>query len=247
MEERKDEFDGEVQLHSPVLKWLDNFWYHYKWHTVVAIFLVIAVTVTSLQMCKKTSYDAYILYAGNHEISRTSTDGDVPYNTMVSSLKRACEDFDNDGSVNISLLNLFVLNADEIEDALAGTTGKEINQALVTEDTETLKNTLLFGEYYLCFLSERLFLEYDAAYDGALFASLVDYVPEDSNCQLISERGVYLASLPFYTLPEVSNLPDDTVICLRKISDVSNVFGKDENEKNFHRAKAILQNILEYK
>ena len=246
MEDRRDEFDGEVKLHSPLLRWLENFWYHYKWHTVVAIFLVVAVTVTSLQMCQKTSYDAYVLYAGNHEISRTSSDGDVPYNTMISSLKRVCEDFDGDESVNISLLNLFVLNNEEIDDLLEGTTGKEINQALITEDTETLKNSLLFGEYYLCFLSERLFLEYEAAYQGALFTSLTEYLPADGGYELASERGIYLSSLPFYALPEVCNLPPDTVICLREISEVSTMFGKDSNEENFHRGETMLKNILSY-
>ena len=249
MEDSKKDFEGDVALKSPLLEKIENFWYHYKWHTVVAAFLLVAILVMSLQMCQKTSYDAYILYAGTHEISRSSADGDTPYNNAVSSLKKVCEDFDGDENVNISLLNLFVLNNKEIEDALEGTTGKEINQALITEDTETLKNTLLFGEYYVCFLSERLFFEYEEAYDGAMFAALKDYTAREGEYIYASERGIYLSSpalSDFYSLPVIAELPEDTVICLRQLSEVSTLFGKEQNETHFKRGESIIKNILSY-
>ena len=245
MDERNEKNEGEIRINSPLLEKLENFWYHYKWHSIVALFLVIAITVMSLQMCKKTEYDAHVLYAGTHEISHSSADGETPYYTATGSLKRAVEDFNGDGSVNVSLLNLFVLNDAEIEAALAGTEGKEINEALILEDTETLKNTLLFGEYYVCFLSERLFLEYDAQYEGALFAEVANYIG-DVECETVSGRGVYLRSLAYYDLPEICNLPDDTVVCLRKLSEVSTLFGKAANEENFRRGEIVFRNIISY-
>ena len=245
MDERNEKNEGEIKINSPLFEKLENFWYHYKWHSIVAVFLVIAITVLSLQMCQKTEYDAHILYAGTHEISHSSTDGEAPYYVATGSLKRVVGDFNDDGAVNVSLLNLFVLNDAEIEAALAGTEGKEINESLILEDTETLKNTLLFGEYYVCFLSERLFLEYDAQYEGALFSEVADYIG-DVECETVSGRGVYLRSLAYYDLPEICNLPEDTVVCLRKLSEVSTLFGKAENEKNFHRGEIIFKNIISY-
>ena len=55
---------GELHLRSPFLKKLDNFFYHYKWHTVAALFLAIVIIVCSLQTCSKESYDVEIMYAG---------------------------------------------------------------------------------------------------------------------------------------------------------------------------------------
>ena len=245
MDERNEKNEGEIRINSPLIEKLENFWYHYKWHSIVAIFLVIAITVLSVQMCQKTEYDAYVLYAGTHEISHKSPDGEPPYYVATGSLKRVVEDFDDNGTVNVSLLNLFVLNDAEIEEALSGTDGKEINESLILEDSETLKNALLFGEYYVCLLSERLFLEYDDLYEGALFVEVADYVG-DAECETASSRGIYLRSLEYYSMPEICNLPDDTVVCLRKLSEVSTLFGKADNEENFRRGEIIFRNIISY-
>ena len=111
MEERTEKYDGDIAIKSPFLERLDNFWYHYKWHTLVALFLIFVFCVCAFQMCSKESYDTYIMYAGHKSISRTSEDGDIPeYNTFVSSFKRVCEDFDGNGEISLSFSNLYVMS-----------------------------------------------------------------------------------------------------------------------------------------
>lgn len=225
----------------------ENFWYHYKWHTVAAIFVLVVTVILSVQMCSKESYDAYILYAGHHEIKRTSSDGDLPeYQKIRSSLGLACEDFDNDKNVNVALLNLYVINSEEAAEALKGNSDFEVNESLVREDTEKLRQTLLFGEYFVCFLSERLFSEYEAEYGGALFMPIAPYTKEGVEYRYASERGIYLSSTEFGKIPEMASLPDDTVICIRALSDVSTHFNKTESEKQFERGETVLKNILSY-
>lgn len=80
-----------------------------------------------------------------------------------------------------------------------------------------------------------------------MFVPVADYISEGTSCKLASERGIYLGSLSYYSMPEICNLPADTVVCLRKISDVSTLFGKEENEKNFERGEIIFRNIINYK
>ena len=247
MEENREKIEGEIKLKSPFLTKLENFWYHYKWHSLVALFLVFVITISSVQMCSKTNYDIYILYAGNHEIKHTTSKGSNPYLDMVASLKKVGEDFDEDGNVNVNLLNLYVLSEEEMQEALEGTeSGAEINQSLVMEDTETLATTLLYGEHYICLLSERIFLENEAKYDGLLFAPIAEYTVAGEEYEYASERGIYLRSLDLYELPELSNLPDDTVVCIRQLSEVSSFFGKRDNEEYFRRAEIVLKNILSY-
>ena len=43
---------------------LDNFWYHYKWHTIVTLFFVVVFGICIGQMASKDKVDAYIMYAG---------------------------------------------------------------------------------------------------------------------------------------------------------------------------------------
>lgn len=232
----------EVGLRSPVLEKLENFWYHYKIHIFVALFVVIILTVVCFQTCSKVSYDAHILYAGPHEIKHNAAG---PYQTAVSSFKRVCDDFDGDSATNIALLDLFVINNEEADKLLSENEGMEINATLVAEDTEKLGQTILYGDYYLCFLSERLFKEYEQRYADALFVDITDYTA-GLECELASEHGVYLSSLNFSSLPEICNFPSDTVVCLKKLSEVSSLFGKRDSEKSFSRAEAVLKNILAY-
>lgn len=248
MDDKEKISEGEVKIKSPILSWLDNFWYHYKWHTIVACFLIVTITILSLQTCSKTSYDLHVIYAGPKEISRSSSDGGSEYVEMTKSLGRVVDDFDGDGEVNVNLLNLFVVNEEEKAALLKDKPQYEINEALVIEDTNTLKTTIVYGEHYLCFLSERLFKEYEATFNGAIFDSL-DGFSQNGELEYASEEktGVYLRSLAIKELPVLENLPEDTVVCVRALSEVSSVFDKAENEENHRRAIETVKNIFEYK
>lgn len=239
--------EGEINIKSPLLSKLDNFWYHYKWHTIVACFLIVTITILSLQTCTKTSYDLHVIYAGPKEISRSSSDGGSEYVEMTNSLGRVVGDFDGDGDTNVNLLNLFVVNEEEKAELLKDKPQYEINEALVIEDTNTLKTTIVYGEHYLCFLSERLFKEYESTFNGVIFESL-DGFSQNGEIEYASEgkTGVYLCSLAIKELPVLENLPEDTVICVRALSEVSSAFGKAENEENHRRAVEAIKNIFNY-
>ncbi len=245
--EDKNRIEGDVKISSPFMKKLENFWYHYKIHTLAALFALVVLVVLLVQTCSRVEYDAYILYAGEHEIKHTASGGDLaPYIKMTSALKAVCEDINDDGAVNVSLLNLFVVNDAEADELIKDNPSFEINSALVKEDTERLGQNLLYGDYYVCLLSERLFLEYEERFEGGLFAPLAPYIPEGVECEMVNERGVYLSSLALYELPEISALPDDTVVCLRRLSEVSESFGKAKNQAAFTRGEKIIINRRAY-
>lgn len=243
MDEKNSTYEGEVKMKSPLLEKLENFWYYHKWHTIISVFLIIAIVVMSLQFCQKTSFDAHIIYAGNYEIKRVADDGDTsPYVNIMSELKLVVPDLDGDGEVNIDLRNLFVVNDEEAGELIAGKDGYEVNSALVKEDTESLYQFMLMSDYYVCFLSERLYLEYTEKYDG-IFTSLAPYTADGKQYEYAGDSGIYLRSLEdFSTLPEFSNLPNDTVVCLRALSDMS----KSRYEKTFKASEDIIKNILSY-
>ncbi len=238
--------DGPVKSAGKL--WFENFWYHYKWHSIVAVFVIVAIVVVSLQMCTRTEYDVYIVYAGDHEIKKTVSGTNSPYAEAVKSLTRVAEDFDGDGEVNVNFLNLFVVNEEEREALLAGTTNMEINETLVKEDTETLETNIAYGDHYIFFLSERLFREYEEEFDGAIFTSLESYGNEGRTYEYLTEgkTGIYLHSLEIGDLPTLADLPEDTVVCMRALSPVSSVFGKKQNEENFERSEEVMRNILAF-
>ena len=243
--ENQEKISGNVKLESPFLKKLENFWYHYKWHTIIILFTIVVILILSIQMLTKTKYDGYILYAGHHEIKRTSSDGDTPpYNAIMSKLESICGDTNGDGKTNLSFLNLFVVNKEE-EDLFDTTPGEQLNTTLIQEDTEKLQQTLIYGEYYLCFLSERIFRDYEALYGGKIFTDIRSYA-EGVECEFASDKGIYLRSLDFYSIPEISALPDDTVVCLRAISEVSGKMNRQDNEKAFARGEEMLIALINF-
>ena len=232
---------GEVMTPSTLKGKAQNFWYHYKWHSLVAFVLIIAILICSLQFCSKESYDSYILYAGSKSISRTRTDGDVAeIETVISSLKRITDDFDGDGEKNINFLGLQYLSSEE-----ASALGNNVNDALLMSDKSTLSSILEHSEYYLCFISVAVYEDYHLVGSNELFIDLTEHKDAYSDLEYYNDCAIYLSSTGAYDLPGLSSLPEDTLICIRRPS----VLGakSDEHTQLFEEAKEMLINILKMK
>lgn len=235
--------------------WLENYFYHYKWHTLAAIFVIIAVLVCSIQMCSKESVDVYIMYAGQRDIKSIRLENDVQeYTKVQKSLSEAVRDFDEDGSVNISLEALYMLSNDEIlkiEEEIAekkanGEEVEEINLSVLVENNQIFKEKVLYSEYYVCILSESLYNAYKVVEGVKIFVPLESFVKKGGSVSYLDDSAIYLNSLDFGKLPGLSQMPDDTVVALRSMSAVSAHFNKKDNEELYERSKEVIENILNY-
>ena len=248
MEDNREKYEGDVKLYVPVSKKLENFWYHYKWHSIAVLSVILIIVIVAFQMCSRTSFDAHVLYAGYHEVKKTSLDGDTaPYKKMLDELESLASDVDGDGEANVNFLNLFVINEEEADKLITNDREFEVNETLVREDTATLNHDIVYGDYYLCFLSERLYLEYETRYEGKLFSNLSKYTG-DLECEFVNDdkTAVYLSSLDVYKKPAISALPDDTVVVLKRVSEFAGSFNKKSNQKKFEMGETMLKNILSY-
>ncbi len=247
MNENRNSDTGATQAPSTLLSKLDNFWYHYKWHTIVALFLIIAITICSLQMCTKEKYDVHILYSGSHEIKRTSTNGDMAeYATFLSSFKRVTGDYDDDGNISLSLKDLFMLSDKEIEEIQKADSSIEINRSLLIENKNILSETLIYSDYYVCLLSPSVYDEYRTVDDIEMFSPLASYVKGATSVEFYTDTAIYLSSTGFYSLPGICNLPDDTLICLRNISAIANHFNEKDAAEARRRGIDVIENIINY-
>ena len=242
---RSEEYGADVKIKSPLTDKLENFWYYYKWHTIVAIFLIFAISICTLQMCTKGTVDAYVMYAGGSEVSRTPSGGDIPeYNKLLAALEDYVPDYDGDGEVVISLSTLFCLSQDEMaeydQEQLIG------KEALLREDAQTLKDRLHVGEYYICLLSPAVYKSYNVEGEISLFNPIEQYAKDAEGLEYYDEYAVILSSTPLYknsaAVREI--LPADTLVTIRIKSAISSVFGGSENDKRFERSEEILKNIL---
>lgn len=237
---------GDVKMSSPLLGWLENFWYHYKWHTLAALFAVVVLTVCLVQCSKQKKYDMYVMYAGGEAFSRQSEGGDIPeYNQFVSALEKFAADYDGNGKTLLSLSDLYIPSDAELEEQKAA--GNNIDYSSMREDIKTLNDRMSYSEYYVFLVSKHVYDEYHVKSDTELFAPIKKYCPADNDFVFEGDNAVYLSSTDLYGLAPFSSLPEDTLICIRINSEVSSAFGRRKNAELYRRAEEYITALLAYK
>lgn len=95
---------------------LENFWYYYKWHTLAALVVLLAVGVGLSQCIGRVDIDVVVYYLSADPIS---------YAEDKTNLKKALEpyvrDYTGDGQVRIEIENYFIgenHDADMVKDNL---------------------------------------------------------------------------------------------------------------------------------
>lgn len=245
--DKNERLGNDVEMKSPLVSKLENFWYYYKWHTIVVLFLVFTIVICSLQMCGRIDVDSYILYAGGKTVSRTASGGDrAEYARVVDAFKKVSPDFDGDGECAVSLSTLFQLSPEEIAEIEAREDGSEVNYALLSEDTEALRDRMYLGEYYVCLFSPYVYECYREVDGVSLFVAAAGFAPEENELEYYSDYAVKLSSTPFYkNNPAIRDVfPADTLVCLRIKSAVSSALGGSANDENYRRAEIVFTNIL---
>ncbi len=252
MEENKSTPTENVEApKKSFAKWLDNYWYHYKWHTIAVIFVIIVVVVCTVQLIDRDEYDVLIAYAGSKDVSKKAENGDVAeIVTMQTSLKDVVWDVDENGEVSISLETFFWLSSDEIsalEKELAekreeGGVVEEINYNLLTSNYQTVDSLILYSDYFLWFVSDDLYEYVQDASDESRFVDLGSMPDADSTAEFYGEDtcAVYLKSTEFYKMPGICDLPEDTLIVVRRLGVGTNKSTKQAYEVALDMAKEII-------
>ena len=92
------------------LRWLDNFWYHYKWHTIIigtaAIFLIVCMT----QFATKEKVDAYVLYAGESSFYVSDL------YAMEDAFEQVSSDLNKDGKKTVKITDITVMTNEQIKE-----------------------------------------------------------------------------------------------------------------------------------
>ena len=243
--------ENEVKMQKGKFsRWLENYLYHYKWHTIAVAFVVIVVVICTLQMCDKTSYDMLIVYAGNKDIERTSTNGGTPeYADVSGAFKNVIDDYDENGELSVSLKTMFWMSSNEIKAWNEANNNKEIedreelNTLLIQNNHTEITDLITYSEYYLWFMSDDLYNDIMSKSPDR-FMPLDSLVPEGKEVSYCGDGtyAIYLSSTAFYDLPGVKNLPSDTVIVLRRLGVGTN----KSTEKSYENSIKVIKNILRF-
>ena len=241
MENKEKINSGEIAVKGGFLGWLDNYWYHYKWPTIGALFLIVVLIVGLTQCISKEDEDVVVLYAGRTQFS-------------VGEANAICEVLEaivpqKEVKTNVGITYFQVMSEDQIKQAEAETDADgnkkyTVDRKYLSDQYDSYYSQLLTGSHSVVFLEPWL---YEKLVKDSRLASLKDvlgYVPEGA----VGEHGVKLGSLDIYekygALKNVMSA--DTVVCiLHPNSKIT--FSKNSNEKYYESEKALFRAIIEYK
>lgn len=207
--------DSDIRMTGKLAEKLDNFWFYYKWHTIIALFVIFVLTVCIAQSCSKTEYDVNVLYAGPYAFSTSEI------NATIAELNEAMpKDYNGDGEKNTGFVNYQVLNADQIEalrkqleaEREAGINNGLLDTSYFMSQSDMYNSALMTGEYAILLIDETLY-EKLAAMEGRLrnLSEVFAELPESA----FGDYGIRFCETALYkNSKQLNQLPEDTVLCL---------------------------------
>ena len=121
-----------------MMKKLENFWYHYKWHTIVAVFLVAVGIFSAWQLVSAPDYDYQImLYTSRSDTTALST-------ALQQEISKIGDDLNADGEVTVQIMNVSYSEMDQ-------------NQSFVNSHAQALRGELLSNRCFLIITDDDRF------------------------------------------------------------------------------------------
>ena len=233
---------GSVVERSPLLRWLDNFWYHHKWTVIVTVFFAVVLIMGLVQILSKDAYDVSLTYGGSY---RMNDEERVEFEAVLNSL--CPEDYDGNGKKAVQYMIYEVYSEKEILKLKAE--AEEQGQDFVFNakyNQDEFDNFTAFagtGECSVYFLSPYLYEVLKASDRVLPLKELYGEQPLPEGA-LEDGFGVALKDTDLYEYHSaVQTLPEDTVVCLLR-STVWNMSGS--REEAYRHAEALFRALVEF-
>lgn len=223
MEEKKEE--RQIVLQGGFASWFENFWYHYKWHTIGVLAALIILLVCTLQTCSQEKEDIVILYAGpvclsateNQELARMM-DGVLP------------SDYDGNGDRHAALSLYQIYSEAQIKEITAETDSEGIpgyvDRSRNSDQYSVYNNYLKTGESSVLLLDPWLYEQLKNEDRLRPLSEVCAQAPKGA----FDDYGVRLGDTALYQTYDIYKvLPEDTVVCLMR----PYVIGRSSNEEAY--------------
>lgn len=197
---------------------IENYWYHYKWHTIIAVFFIVTFIVCLVQCSlKEKPDDCALLY-----INQNLTDNAA--NELSVLLGEYIGDYNDNGEVLYRVNNVSYSKESTVNPNYAVTNSQKLLAAVTTADY-VLYIVDEHGYGYLMSDETRLFETYD-------------FMP-DKDGTAWNWRGSRL-----WTQMREYGLPDDLYFCIRRLSDT--IAEKDPDAAQLQKqAEMLVQKLIE--
>ena len=205
-------------------KWLENYWYHYKWATIISAFFITVAVICIVQIASKKNYNIYIRYVGDSVITGTQ------YDDMTGGLEKIVSG-DKKDSVNFAQV-AYISDEDNPY--------KNEKNAV---SRETL-SSMLVQPYYIYIMDLTAYNDYK---DSGVFAPLSSIFEEDVTDISYDEYALYLSKTEFLkNAPGMEWVEEDTVIVIKIVPYDSVFTGKKSKRElsSFDIHKEFLRSMV---
>ena len=234
------QFAGEIVIQNRFLKWLDNFWYHYKWTVIVVAFFLFVGIVCLVQCSGRESADLTVTYAGGFVFNEEERAALSNALKSVSPVKKGEEQ-----SMTVMLNTYSMFSEEELRKMFTNENG-ELNvygyntaKAQTQDQFSTMGNFVKTGESAIFFVSPMVYEELNLKKLAQPLSKLYDSTPANA----YDEYSVYLKDTAFYQYFEaIQFLPEDTLIVILQPL----VFGASSNEETYAYFMEFYQNIVNF-
>lgn len=177
-------------------QWIENYWYHYKWPTVVVLFFAAVISICIVQMVNRTDYNMYVRYVGDQVIT------DTQYNDILASLGKLKSADKEDPDAEPNFAQVAYVSDDE------NPYKNEINA-----NAKATLSGFIVQPYYIYIMDAAAYELYKSE---STFATLNQTFDTDVSDIAYDEFAVYFNKTEFYkNSPGMEWVEDDTVIVLK--------------------------------
>ncbi len=216
---------SETYIKPFTKEWWENYWYYYKWHTILIGLVIIAVAILIADVFGKPTPDFAFMYAGNH-----AGMGSVEGYTLEDQWKEYTSDVDGNGEYNVKSTVIYIPTeeAASVESAMG-----------VVLDSE-----LIAGESTVFFASEYLLGRFPPDEMEDLSAYVEKFNIDETLVKRNKAGGVYAVSMsqnPIFTTMEGVD-PSEMYMLVRPVRETVDT---SDYKKNLHKnGLEMAQHIL---
>ena len=240
----KDRYEKQeargIVVENRFLKWLDNFWYHYKWPTLVIAFFLFVGTVCFVQCSTREGFDLSVAYAGGFSPTQEQA-------SRINEVFSAIAPPDKEGEAPVVRVNTYTVFTEEEARALCTDEDGNFSTYAFNQTKQTTKNNLdQFGTYTktgeaaVWLVSEYVYETLNLSKIAAPLSDLYEVPPAgayDAYAVRLCDTELYR----YYDALKV--LPEDTLIVMPHTL----VWGKSSNEEHYREFQALHRAIIEFK
>lgn len=240
MDDHKSVDVKEQLKKNKVYRFLDNFWYHYKWHTLIVLFFVLVAFVCLQQCSGKEATDFTVAYAGGKTLSGNEILG------VREVLSAVSPENEKTGEKMQCALSTYAIYTDEElralftdEDGNFSLEGYERARLGSNQNAQNFQNYMMTGDTALWLVSEHVYSTLLKERDWLV--PLSEFGVEISAEAAYDEYAVRLSETDFYRYYDgMKALPEDTLVLVRKLP----VWKTEEDFADF---KQLFLNIVSFK